>query len=86
MDVCSNLGHCKLNGDIYPTCIWKDDTEYNSSQISFFFPTKGPPTPPPLIAETTGKGNLHGFCKTFYHMISGSDIMPFIILFSNYLS
>ncbi|XP_060562339.1 uncharacterized protein LOC132721968 [Ruditapes philippinarum] len=52
LDVCDGLEHCKASSDNYPTCIWKDDDELKSVNISRYFPTKSPPRPP--VPSTTG--------------------------------
>ena len=59
--ICEGLGHCKLTQDTYPTCVWKRDDEYNSSEVSYFFPTptpKPPPTPPQAVTTTAKTGKL----------------------------
>jgi hypothetical protein len=53
LDVCDGLEHCKASSDNYPTCIWKDDDELKSVNISRYFPTKSPPRPP--VQSTTGE-------------------------------
>ena len=74
--ICEGLGHCKLTQDTYPSCIWKKDDEYNSTEVSYFFPTptpKPPPTPPQAVTTTVKTGKLLIWLHNLIHRDNQCD-------------